>query len=819
MGDGHRLMVAGWLQAWLPFPSTLIWLGRWTAAAAVFLVLVAVWTFYCYVREGRPSMVARAAFTLLRVAAAAALLALLFEPTLRTERVERSRSIVAVLVDCSDSMALRDRWTDPGQRRAIARWAGVSDPAAFARLEWVRRALGVGHSGVQGAPPRRGGPRRSGAERKAAEHMSAAGWLRRLGQTHEVRFYAFGGDRRATNLAGLRATPRVAGDATRLGDAVATTLDEYTGQPLAGIVLLSDGGSNMGQDPVTAGARAAERRVPIFTVGIGDPVPPRDLSVASLLVDDVVRKGDEVTVDVGLKQSGLAGRTTRVILRQDGRELGAQTVQLASAGRQELEFRYRPDQAGAHVLEVSALPLPDEVSRVNNARGARVRVVEKRLKVLYLEGSPRWEYRYLKNAILRDPGIRFACLLMDSEPSGGGEGNVKIVGFPSGRKQLFDYDIVILGDVARSNFSDAQLHLLRAFVEERGGSLVVIAGEAHMPWEYRGSPLEALLPAIVPAGRQDHSVEEPFVLKLTEAGRRQPMLQLEPDPAANARRWESLPGSYWCGTVGHVKPGATVLLETGDGSRVTNDGGTLTARHSSSVIREASFPLVLIQPVGEGMTLLSLLDSTWRWRFRLGDTYFYRYWGQVLRTMTPHELPGDNRLVKLTVDRESYRPGERVVLRARVLTPTFHPVRVTALTAGVTRDDGTRTAVRLSSLAGSPGVYTGEWTPPRSGKYRIALQAPTGGAPAEATFAVEGTSLEQQDPEMNRDLLQRVARASGGAYLELGELDRLPRRIPDRSERHVTRTERPLWDAPLPLAVFSVLLVGEWVLRKRSGLL
>jgi hypothetical protein len=219
------------------------------------------------------------------------------------------------------------------------------------------------------------------------------------------------------------------------------------------------------------------------------------------------------------------------------------------------------------------------------------------------------------------------------------------------------------------------------------------------------------------------------------------------------------------------------------------------------------------------MAFLSLTDSTWRWRYRLGDTYFYRYWGQVLRTMTPHELPGENRLVRVTVDREKYNAGERVVLRARALTPTFHPLRATALSATLTRDDGTRTEVRLGPLPGRPGVYTAEWTPSRPGRYRVSLRGPSGGPAAEAEFAVEDASPERRDPEMNRDLLQRVARAGGGAYLELADLNRLPERIPDRSERRVTRAERPLWDAPLPLALFSLLLVGEWLLRKRSGLL
>ena len=146
-------------------------------------------------------------------------------------------------------------------------------------------------------------------------------------------------------------------------------------------------------------------------------------------------------------------------------------------------------------------------------------------------------------------------------------------------------------------------------------------------------------------------------------------------------------------------------------------------------------------------------------------------------------------------------------------------MRAGALAAGILRDDGTRTELRLSPAPGSPGVYSTDWIPPRPGTYRVTLRAPSGGAVAETGFVVRAEPLELQEPEMNRDLLQRVAQASGGAYLELVDLDRLPGGIPDRSELRVTRTERPLWDTPLPLAVFSFFLVGEWVLRKRAGLL
>jgi uncharacterized membrane protein len=281
---------------------------------------------------------------------------------------------------------------------------------------------------------------------------------------------------------------------------------------------------------------------------------------------------------------------------------------------------------------------PGELSPANNRRLVPLRVVDKKLQILYLEGSPRWEYRYLKNAILRDTSVQFACLLTEADPRRGGEGNRRITGFPRDVAELFRYDIVILGDVPREWFTSAQLEALRRFVQERGGSLVAIAGERSMPWEYRETPLADLLPVVLPDTREEITSDEPFRLQLTDAGKRHPMMLIADRPERNLQVWQELPGVYWCGVVPRAKPGATVL-----------------AVHPTRTNPSGPLPLMAVQQTGEGRCFLSLVDSTWQWRYRLGDRYFYRYWGQVLRSLTPHELPGSNRYAKLTACRGSSR--------------------------------------------------------------------------------------------------------------------------------------------------------------------
>jgi hypothetical protein len=214
------------------------------------------------------------------------------------------------------------------------------------------------------------------------------------------------------------------------------------------------------------------------------------------------------------------------------------------------------------------------------------------------------------------------------------------------------------------------------------------------------------------------------------------------------------------------------------------------------------------------------VDSTWQWRYRVGDMYFYRFWGQVIRSLTPHELPGANRFVRLTADRATYTLGEKVVLRARLLTPNFLPVRVKEVMAEMERTDGQRFPVKLDPVPGAAGIYSGEWLPPLAGAYKAMMKGPGGQRGESVTnVVVETSSLELEEPQQNEGLLRRVAAASGGKYLLWSETDSLPSLIPPRPQTVSSRVEHELWDAPLPLITFVLLLVGEWILRKRKGLL
>jgi len=779
------LGVAGRSDATLEHAHLYFARGRVLTGAALVLGFAAIWFGYQYLRDGnRPSLWVKTPLLLLRLIALAALLAMLMQPMLRLSRTENVNSAVAIGVDVSQSMGFRDPRLPAALAAATARAIG-GNPAGLTRAEVVERL----------------------ADNPRIRLIAS------VAKRYRVHLYRFAADTqrvavpadaRKLRQFSLPTTPdTLHGGSTQIGTALRHIMNDLAGQDVAGVLLLTDGGSNLGEDPVTVAEECRQQGMPVSTLGVGDPTPTRDVAVTEALTDEVVRKDNLVQVFVGISQRGYAGRTVTVLLQRGGTVIGRQTLRLgADARKQTVRFTFVPKQVGTFAYTVSVPPLPGEVTARNNRRSFLQRVVSKRLRILYVEGEPRWEYRYLKNAIRRDTQILFSCILVSADARLGGEGNVPIYAFPSDEKSLFAYDLLILGDVPRSYFTDAQLHNIRRFVEDRGGSLVVIAGERHMPFEYKGTSLEALFPVVLGPYPEQVKTDEPFPWQRTPAGMQDPLLRLSDSPAENERIWKNLPGMYWCAGVERAKPGATVLA--------------VNPMRSNAYGQRV---ILAVQPFGAGRCLLSTVDSTWRWRWRVGDKYFYRFWGQVIRTMSPEETPGGNRFVQVSVDRPEHLLGETITFHARVLDAFYHPVKTSAVVAQITGAGGAPVRVVLSAVPGSPGLFTGQMLADRAGKFQITLASPQDPrSTAHAEFLVEAPALEQQQPEMNESLLRKIAAAGGGHFYRPDELAAWLASLKQR--QHVVRSqvEIDLWNAPIFLLLFVVPLALEWAIRKRVGM-
>ncbi len=763
--------------------------ASWPLAAVVsLLVVAAAWFAFHYWRDGtRPTWWTKTPLVVLRMVALCALLVMLAQPVLRLNHADRVRPNAIILVDNSDSMARPDLRMPQRRTQIEAAAAGV-DPSTLTRLTRLQRADAL---------------------------LNHARALAELSKRYNVRLYAFAAKPRSVALPADSVKQKsyqfallpdaLTGDSTQMGSALRLPIDDLAGQPIAGAIVISDGGSNLGEDPIAAAEAAKQAGVRVSTLGLGDPTKTKDIAIVSVLADDVVRVNNTVSVYAAVTQRGYAGRVITITLKRDGVPIGAQALKLGPDDqKQEARFSYVPTQGGRFFYTVDTAIQPGEIAADNNRRSFPQTVISKKLKILYVEDEPRYEYRYLRNAILRDTTLDFACLLLSGDNvDGGGEGNFAIKAFPSTEKELFDYDIIVLGDVPRSYFSESQLQSLRRFVEDRGASMLVIAGEQHMPHEYAGTPLEAVLPAVITASPMPVVTDEPFQWQLTPEGRRSPIMQLDENETENSRIWATLPGMFWAAGVPRVKPGATVL-----------------ASHSSRRNTDGPYPIAIYQPFGAGKCYLELVDSTWRWRWRVGDRFFYRYWGQVFRTLTPKELPGNSRFVQLNADRNSYRLGQKVLLNARLLDAYYHPIKATSATAIVKTSSGQEQRVPLQPTAGSPGLFTAQIQPDRVGHYDITLNSPvTPGARASTGFVVETEALEKQRPELDETLLRKVASAGGGRYYGADQLSDWIRSLPDNGLTVRTEQELELWDAPLLLVIFITCLSVEWLIRKRTGLL
>lgn len=767
--------------------TQLYFAGGWPATVgAIVLVAGAVWFGWLYWKDGtHPSWGIKALLLALRMMALTALVLMLLQPMLRLIHSEQQRANVLLMVDNSLSMARRDSRLPPDRIARIARVIG-GNPTAMTRAEIVERIAN-----------------------RSQEKLIAE-----LARRFHVRLYTFGSEARSVALPKtsdqltryalrVQPDPRL-GNSTQIGTALKRALDDLAGLPVAGALIISDGANNLGDDPLALAERAREQQVPLSTLGIGDPTPTKDLAITDVLADQVVRKDSVAQASVGLLHRGYEGQTVTLTLRRGNTLVGTKTLLLGAASRKHtVTFTYTPKQPGDFRHTVSVTSLPEEITTDNNRRSFLQRVITKRLRILYVEGEPRWEYRYLKNAILRDKQIAFSCFLTASGAQYGGEGNVPIYRFPPDEKSLFDFDILILGDVPRRFFTDTQIRNIRRFVEDKGGSLIVIAGEKHMPQEYRDTPLAGVFPVILPVSPEQVVTREPFQWELTPEGRQDPLLRMADDPAQSERIWRKLPGMFWNAGVERAKPGATVLA--------------VNAVRSNAYGKRI---VLAVQRFGAGRCLMSLVDSTWRWRYRVGDRYFYRYWGQAIRAMTPQETPGGNRFAQISADRVEYRLGERVSLHARLLDPFYRPVKAREVTAYLRGETGAPTPFTLNAIPGSPGLYTADFVPERVGKFEVSIAPPPNPtAKATTSFLVQNVALEDQQPELNEALLKRVAHAAGGNYYLPDELSRWLQSLPDRPLTVRSETDIELWDVPLLLLLFIVPLSTEWLIRKRSGML
>jgi hypothetical protein len=649
--------------------------------------------------------------------------------------------------------------------------------------------------------------------------------LSELSRRYNLRFFLSGASARSvggdqSDLAETLGQIHAEQPASRLGSCLRDVLEAQRGRPTAGVILLTDGVTSDGRSLVDAAQFARRKSVPLLLIGLGSDRPPRDLRLADLLVEETAFVGDMLHFDLKLSSAGFEGNAM-VRLRRggDSHVLAEQSVPLAkAAATKPIRLSHRADQPGEYEFIVEVAPLDGEMNVENNRLARKIAVREETIRVLLVQAYPSYEFRFLKQMLLRELNARqpaeekaagFRTVLQEADLDYGKTDKTAERTFPASREELFQYDVLVFGDVNPALLSPSIMNNIYEFVTVRGGGLIFIAGPRYTPLAYRDTPLAALLPMnldTVSLPDPDAVISEGFRPRLTPLGVASPMMQLADSPTGNDKLWrEELAPLRWLASMPDVRPGVRVLAE--HPTRRTERGAPL--------------PVICLQFVGAGKVVFHASDETYRWRFRVGDVYFSRYWIQTIRYLCRGKLLAGNRAAELAADREEYRRGETANLRVRFLDDRLAPAQDDGVMLVVEHETGQRQNITLHRHASDRGVFEASTGPLADGKYRAWVVAPTlAPQPPACQFTVVAPPGELARTQMDSAELNEAARISGGRFYSFTTAGRLLSDLPrGRQVRIESLPPTPIWNAPLLAGMFVALIALEWLLRKRLGLL
>lgn len=494
-------------------------------------------------------------------------------------------------------------------------------------------------------------------------------------------------------------------------------------------------------------------------------------------------------------------------LRKDGETtaLASQEIKAPPDGQPlKVELSYTSSQAGEYDLVLEVVPQSDETNKQNNAEIRHVSVREEKIRVLLVDGVPRYEFRYLKQLFERDKSTELSTLLQDADLEYSQEDRTALEHFPVKKEDLAKYDVVIFGDLAPGMLGPSVLENLRDFVREKGGSVIFIAGPQFNPVAMNGTPLEALLPfepADVKVPSPDSTTYESFHPALTLEGQKgNSLFRLGDGEVDSLRIWNSLPSLFWFIEIPKTKPGVRVFAE-----------------HPLKSGANGRLPIIMLQQVGAGKVLYHATDESWRWRFRRGDLYYGRYWIQAVRYLSRGRLIGKDRTAELSVDQLVYQRGQPVTLRVRFVDEKFLPTDASGVTVMVERKGEGRQPVKLTRLRESPTMFEGQLARLNDGSYHAWVSQPAfNEAPPSTDFRVEAPLRELQRRGMDKTDMLLAAKQSNGRFYPIDAVDTLPGEIPLGTPIPLqTDNPIPLWNRWEVLSLFATLLTGEWMLRKR----
>ncbi|MFO1052582.1 MAG: VWA domain-containing protein [Planctomycetota bacterium] len=753
------------------------------------IVLFARWSYGGLARL-EPST--RALLATLRGLAILFCVFLLLQPAFERVRYSQIKGQVHVLVDDSASMQRKDSYPEEAEASALSAASGIHDLATATRSQLVRAVL-----------EKPGGP------------------LDELRKAYDVRLFRF--VRKPLPVRDLGELTS-GGNRTWIGDALDLHLATLGAANGDSVIVVSDGRNNAGADPLEAAQKYRLNDAAIYTVGVGDANPPKNVRMIGPPGPQEALLGEDVTFECVLDPESLAGRLATVTLEAslDGGPFRALASERATLGEDHVpvpvRLNHKFDAEGDWTLKFRVVPLPEETSVDDNEAIRFLHVEDRKIRVLYVEDVPRWEYRYVKNALKRvDDAVVVQCFLADATRSFEQEHSEvlpPLKAIPSTREELRQYDVILLGDLPPERLApteegvQAWLDALLGFVED-GGGVGFIWGERAMPERYRGTPLQDLLPVVLEDPADAHPVLGRFRPALENPTQPHEIVRLKRETENNRALWERgfTPLEIYY-PVQQAKAGAQVLLV-----------------HPTDRNRYGNRVIAATAPFPRGNTFFIATDETWRWRMIYGEKYHDVFWRSVVRSLAAGRLARRDVRYVMTLDRASIDTGGQVTVDVIAQDQEFQPLLAEQLAIFLRREQGGVERKLLRPTAAEPGTYTGRFTLDQPGSYSfLVLEGDREGGKilARQDVLVQIPDRELADSSQDRTGLEAMARQSkGGRYVPLADAARLCRDLAERrpASLEVDRSTRPVWDSTWSLLGLLALLATEWLLRKRSRLI
>lgn len=610
------------------------------------------------------------------------------------------------------------------------------------------------------------------------------------------------------------------GENTNIPNAVTEALEDMQGVPLSGIVLFTDGVDRSGIDIQKPAMQARERKVPIHTVGIGSETGIADIELVKVDVPRTAEEDFPVEISATVRRTDNTQKKATLQLIENGRVLKTLPITLNNETVR-IPLKFTPRQPGTQKYEVQVLPEVDEAIPQNNTKTFILKVIPtKRVKILFVS-RPYWGFKFIKRALQDDPNIVLTDRYITSDQSfGGTQGGAdeKFNFYPESKETLFNFDAIIFGNIAATNFTEKQLEDTVEFVRTRGGGFLMLGGthslgNSDIAKSYLNTPIAELLPVELELGDPPEKVplnlapsEVPtpkmFKFKLTTEGKSDPLMELVDNSTENLQRWQKMPELYGYSKVKRAKAGATILAE-----------------HPTDKNEFGNRILMATHNYNAGRVMVFTPNDSYRWQTVLDskDDSNERFWRQVAKWLTT--APQSS--IKLDIPKTEYTLKEPVVIEVTAMDKNFALTNKAKIRAIVVDETGTRKELTLEQVLGKDGLYTARFIPNRKGDYTVTATGTLAGedlGKQQALFEVKPSFAEFSDAALNIPLLSNLASMTGGKYYPIAEAPQLVNQISLVESATSEITDVDIWDLPLIFGLILLFLGLEWFLRKRGGL-